>query len=180
MSEDTRDQPLVSDRSPSLARARAEREHPSPTADADEIAVLNRLVEAEVQAAAVCREAQSALQRVGAPRASDALAEVQDGHGHNRSKLTAVIAALGASAPEADECGPVLAQSPEDMGYLGDEAAVIAAVTRTEDELLSRYREAEGRAAMPAQAQAPLREMSEALTAKLGQLKRVTSGDGRI
>ena len=73
MSRDDRDHPLISERSPSYARARHEHAHPAPTADPEEIAVLNRLVEAEDHAAAVCL---AAVQALGTAQGAAAQAEI--------------------------------------------------------------------------------------------------------
>jgi hypothetical protein len=157
MSRDERDHPLISERSPSHARARHEHAHPSPTADPEEIAVLNRLVEAEHQAAAVCAAAAQAL---GAALDARAQAEIvadvgalHEGHVH---ALARVIAELGAAAPQPGQRERVLGRDPADIPYLQDAAAILQAVDATEDELGARFADALARPGMPAAAQALL------------------------
>lgn len=169
--DDEQDRPLISERSPSYARARHEHAHPSPTTDPDEIAVLNRLVEAEHQAAAVCT---AAAQVLGVTLAAHAQAEVMadlaahhEGHVH---ALERVIAELGAAAPRPVQRECVLARDPADIHYLQDAAAIAAAVAATEDELCARYADALARPAMPAAARALLARQDEAQRAQRAHL----------
>jgi hypothetical protein len=161
--DDERDHPLISERSPSYMRARHEHAHPSPTTDPEEIAVLNRLVEAEDHAAAVC---SAAAQVLGVTLRAHAQAEVMadlaahhEGHAH---ALTGAIAELGAAAPRPGQRERVLTRDPADIHYLQDAAAILAAVDATEDELGARYADALARPAMPASARTLLVRQDEA------------------
>ena len=175
MSRDERDHPLISERSPSYTRARHEHAHPSPTADPEEIAVLNRLVEAEDQAAAVCAAAAQALgQAPGAARGAAAPAEIVADlgalHEGQVDALTRVIGELGAAAPRPGQRERVLGRDPADIHYLQDAAAILQAVDATEDELGARYADARARPGMPAAARAVLARHDEAQREHRAQL----------
>jgi hypothetical protein len=171
MSRDERDHPLISERSPSYARARHEHAHPTPTADPEEIAVLNRLVEAEDHAAAVCAAASNALGSAlgqapgaapGARVQAEIVAELGALHEGQVHALARVIAELGAAAPQPGQRERVLGRDPADIHYLQDAAAILQAVDATEDELYARYADALARPGMPAAAQAVLARHGEA------------------
>ncbi len=86
--------PLVTPRSPSYERARQEHEHPSPPGDAQVIAVLSRLIEAQVGVAQ-------------ALRAADAEDEATQHEGRARA-LGQMIEALGGSPPRPGELRSIL------------------------------------------------------------------------
>src|SRR5688572_11294883 len=99
------DPPLVSDRSPSNARAQREHEQPSPTGDPQVVALLAQLVEAEENARRACAtvaerlEDESVADRVRADAAT---------HQARRAALGELIEGLGGSAPRADEVRQLL------------------------------------------------------------------------
>jgi hypothetical protein len=181
MREDEQDRPLISERSPSYARARHEREHPAATADPDEIAVLNRLVEAEAHAAAICAAAVEVLsESLGAPDRAEIVADLCALHEEHVHGLGDTIAELGASAPRPDERERVLSRDPADIHYLQDTAEVLAAVSTSEDELAARYRDALARAQMPATAQTVLARHRDANEAQHAELRALMRGETRF
>lgn len=159
--DEQEDHPLISERSPSYARARQEWAHPSPATDPEQIAVLNRLVEAAHQAGEVCTAAARALGAgpgtapgavAGAHTAGEIMIEMGAHHEAQVNALANAIAELGAAAPRPEQREHVLARDPADIEYMQDPAAILAAVAATEDELCARYAEALARPGMPAPA----------------------------
>lgn len=181
MSEDEQDRPLISDRSPSYARARNERENPSATADPEEIAVLNRLVEAEAHAAAICAAAVEVLsESLGAADRAETVADLCALHEEHVHGLGDTIAELGASAPRDGERERVLSRDPADIHYIQDATEVLAAVSTAEDELAARYRDALARAGMPGPAQSVLARQRDANEAEHAQLRALMRGETRF
>ena len=181
MSDDEQDRPLISDRSPSYTRARNERENPSPTVDPDEIAVLNRLVEAEDHAAAICAAAVEVLaESLGAADRAETVADVCALHEEHVHGLGDAIVELGASAPRPDERERVLSRDPADIHYIQDVAEVLAAVSASEDELAARYRDALARSQMPETAQGVLARQRDANEAQHAELRKLMSGETRL
>lgn len=181
MSDDEQDRPLISDRSPSYARARNERENPSSTVDPDEIAVLNRLVEAEDHAAAICAAAVEVLaESLNAGDRAETVADLCALHEEHVHDLSDVIAELGASAPRPGERERVLGRDPADIHYIQDATEVLAAVSTSEDELAARYRDALARAGMPEAAQSVLARHRDASEAQHAQLRGLMSGQTRF
>ncbi|HWN69949.1 MAG TPA: hypothetical protein VNM90_20040 [Haliangium sp.] len=181
MSRDEQDHPLISERSPSYARARHEHAHPSPSADPDEIAVLNRLVEAEDHAATVCAAAAQALgAALGARAQAEVLADLGAHHETHVHALASAIAELGAAAPRPGQRERVLTRDPADIHYLQDAAAILAAVDATEDELGARYADALARPGMPSAARAVLARHDEAQHAARAHLTALMRDDTRF
>jgi hypothetical protein len=181
MHRDEQDPPLISERSPSYARARDERAHPAPTADPQEIAVLNRLVEAADHAAAVCAAAAEVLAESLAARAqAEVVADLCALHAQQLDELASVIEDLGASAPRPGERERVLTRDPADIHYLQDPAAVLAAVDATADELGARYGEALARPAMPAPARDLLARHRDEQRAQRAHLTALIRGEVRL
>lgn len=173
--------PLVTERSPSLARAQHEHGHPSPAADPDEIAALNRLVEAEQHAADVCAAAADALARL--PDASAAAGIATDLRALHQAHLRAleeVITELGASAPRPGERERVLARDPGDIAYLPGAADVLGAALATEDELAAMYERALARPAMPATARELLSRHRDTVAAQRARLTALTNSSARF
>ncbi|WP_428266456.1 hypothetical protein [Haliangium sp.] len=147
MSTDDDDPPLVSERSPSLARARHEYAHPAPTAAPAMIAALTRLLEAEHDAASLCAVAASLL-AAAAPAGDPAgvtgdpagvIADLAEAHQARCDALARTLAQLGAAAPRPEQYSRVLARDPDDLRYGRSAAELIAAAAATEDELTSFY-----------------------------------------
>lgn len=181
MSRDERDHPLISERSPSYVRARQEHAHPAPTADPEEIAVLNRLVEAGDHAAAVCAAAAQALgAALGAHAQAEVLADLCAHHETQVHELTGAIAELGAAAPRPGQRERVLTRDPADIHYLQDAAAILAAVDATEDELGARHADALARPGMPAPARAVLARHGEAQREQRARLTALMRDDTRF
>jgi redox-sensitive bicupin YhaK (pirin superfamily) len=179
--DDERDHPLISERSPSYARARHEHEHPSPTTDAEEIAVLNRLVEAEDHAAAICTAAAQVLGvTLRAHAQAEVMADLAAHHESHVHALTGVIAELGAAAPRPGQRERVLGRDPADIHYLQDAAAILAAVDGTEDELGAQYAGALARPAMPASARVLLARHHEAQHAQRAHLTATMRDSARF
>lgn len=124
------DRPLISPRSPSYERARHEREHPAPPGEAQVIAVLGRLVEAEIDAA-------RALQAAGGESAAQAAA-----HEGRAGRLGKMIEELGGSPPRPEECRAILAHGADEVGRAASEADRGQALRAMEDELADEYRHA--------------------------------------
>ena len=179
--DDERDHPLISERSPSYARARHEQTHPSPVPDPEEIAVLNRLVEAEDHAAAICTAAAQALgAALGAHARAEAMADLCAHHEGRVNALADVIAELGAAAPQPGKRERVLTRDPDDISYLQDAAAILAAVDASEAELGARYTDALARPAMPAPARVVLARHDQSQRAERARLTALMDGQTRF
>lgn len=140
--------PLVSNRSPSIERARREHAHPSPTADPDLIARLNRLVEAEHNAAAMVA---TAVDLARDPALADELAAMAAVHQEHARTLADVVSALGGAAPRPDQSAQVLSRSPGDLAYVQSDAELLAMLAATTDELIARYDDDVSHPALPAE-----------------------------
>ena len=129
--------PLISDRSPSYERARAERANPSPTADPIVVATLARLFELEEEAA------QAYLAAAEASASDEALALQLQGsaeaHAQARTALGERLEALGAAPPREGECRPLLAHGAEAVKRAPDAAARAAELRALEHELSAAH-----------------------------------------
>jgi uncharacterized protein (TIGR02284 family) len=103
MAPDDKDPPLVSPRSPSYERAREELANPSPPGEAQVVAMLNGLVEAEHEAERACREAAHAAKDRGL--AIGLRLHIAE-HAGRAQALSEMVTALGGSPPRADEVQP--------------------------------------------------------------------------
>jgi hypothetical protein len=120
------DRPLITPRSPSYERAREEEKHPSPPGDAQVIAVLGRLVEAEHEATRAWTDegAKEELRRQGA----------------RLSRLSEMITRLGGSPPRPEE-GRSLLAAGKTAGALAEEyrrAQADAALSPEQREALAK------------------------------------------
>jgi hypothetical protein len=111
---DNDDLPLVSARSPSYERSREELRHPSPAGEAEVVALLSQLSEAEENAGRTCRSVASYL--TDAERAKAVLLQA-DGHDAHRASLGQLISALGGSAPTPAECREILSATLDAARY---------------------------------------------------------------
>lgn len=168
--------PLVSDRSPTFGSARWEHMHPSPTADPDMIASLNRLVEAEYHAVTIYT---AALGVVRAPNLAHELELLNASHDTHRRALAHLVSTLGGAAPRPDECEPVLSRSPDDLRYLPDDAAVIGVLVAVEEEMIERYEDALSGPSLPAPLEGLARHLSEARRMRT-RLVELARGDMRL
>ncbi|MFM2418518.1 MAG: hypothetical protein RL385_3241 [Pseudomonadota bacterium] len=111
---DDKDLPLVSARSPSYERSREELRHPSPAGQAEVVALLSQLSEAEENAGRVCRSVAAYL--TDAKRVKEVLS-LADGHDTHRASLGQLVGALGGSAPTAAECREILSATLDAARY---------------------------------------------------------------
>lgn len=168
--------PLVSDRSPTFGSARWEHMHPSPTADPDMIASLNRLFEAEHHAVTIYA---AALGVVRAPNLVHEIELLNASHDTHRRALAHLVSTLGGAAPRPDECEPVLSRSPDDLRYLPDDAAVLGVLVAVEDEMIERYDSALSRTSLPAPLEGLARHLSEERRMRT-RLVELARGDMRL
>lgn len=140
--------PLISNRSPSVERARREHEHPSPTTDPELIARLNRLVEAEHDAAGMVNAAMDIARD---PALADELVAMAALHQEHARTLADVVSALGGAAPRADQSTQVLSRSPGDLAYVQSDIELLAMLAATADELIARYDDAVSHPSLPSE-----------------------------
>lgn len=132
---------LISARSPSVARAQEEFDHPSPTGDPQVVALLARLSEAEENAGRACSKA---AERLVDP---SLVAQVQGEnamHQAHRASLGAQIEALGGSPPTTGECRQILTQGADAVDGAESEPAAMEALRVMRGELSAAYSEAIG------------------------------------
>src|SRR5690606_28192364 len=100
-----------------------------------------------------------------------------EAHLHERC---GAIAELGAAAPGPGQRERVLTRDPEDMHYLQDTAAVLAAVDAAQDELDARQADALARPDLPAPAQELLARHREARREHRVRLAALMGDDTRF
>ena len=125
--------PLVTGRSPSYERARAERAHPSPTADPTVVAALARLFELE-------EEARAAYALAAEASASDEalatkLQASADSHAQKRATLGQQIEELGGAPPRLEECRRLLTHGADAVARAAGSATLRDELRALEDEL---------------------------------------------
>jgi hypothetical protein len=129
--------PLVTGRSPSYERARAERAHPSPTTDPAVIAALARLFELEEEA----RQAYALAAEASAsdPALAKQLQASADGHGEKRAALGQRIEELGGAPPRLEECRRLLGHGADAVARSAGSAALRDELRALEDELRTAH-----------------------------------------
>lgn len=131
--------PFVTNQSPSNARGRAEYTHPTPSGDAQVVAIYARLSEAEENARSVCATVADLLaDRARAEQVLDEAAE----HQSHRDALGELIHALGGSAPRAEECRKILLHGPESVARGSSDLESLAVLALTRAELRAEYDQA--------------------------------------
>ncbi|MFM2421139.1 MAG: hypothetical protein RL385_5862 [Pseudomonadota bacterium] len=128
---DNKDLPLVSARSPSCERSREALRHPSPAGEAEVVALLSQLSEAEENASRTCRSVAAYLTDAKRVKAVLSLA---DGHDELRASLGQRISALGGSAPTSAECREILGATLDAARYarLPEDAEVVLGTLQKE------------------------------------------------
>jgi hypothetical protein len=136
MAGDDRYPPFMTDRSPSVERARREYEHPSPTGDPSLVAALAEVSEAEQNAV----QAFSAVAaRLSDPSLADQVRAEAEAHAAHRDALGEQITALGGSPPRPDECRDILTRGLEAVDAAGTDAAAMQALATMRAELRALY-----------------------------------------
>lgn len=107
--------PLMTDRSPSTARARREHEHPTEDAEAQSVARLNQLCEVEIAAA---RAYRAAAKNASDPSVAASLQSQADAHDARGQSVGALVTAAGGSPPREDEVRLTLGS--DDFSKLSD------------------------------------------------------------
>jgi hypothetical protein len=139
MADDKHLPPLISPRSPSYERARRELKNPSPSGDADMIALLNQLVEAEQDASRASLAASQALHDAAlARRVGEAAAE----HQARIHALGELVAALGGSPPRPEESREILTHGADEVTRATSDEAILSTLRAMRDELVALYTQA--------------------------------------
>jgi hypothetical protein len=131
--------PLVTGRSPSYERARAERAHPSPTADPAIVAALARRFELE-------EEARQAYVLAAEASASDeALVAKLEASAHHhtleRAALGKRLEELGGAPPRLEECRYLLTHGADAVARAAGSPAMQGELRALEDELHAAHAE---------------------------------------
>jgi hypothetical protein len=124
--------PLVSDRSPSNARAQEERKNPSPTGDPGQVAALAERYERQENARRAYAAAASRFADPGKAKQAEADAAR---HAASRDQLGEQIVALGGAAPQGDEVRQLLRSGAKDVERAGDDAAIAAVLAQVAGEI---------------------------------------------
>jgi uncharacterized protein (TIGR02284 family) len=133
------DAPLVSPRSPSLARAWRELRHPSPTGDPIAVGLLNELVEVEHDARSAC---VAAAHQLAAPELVDRVRAAAGVHAERLTALGTLVEHLGGSPPTAAECRSLLVHGASEIQRASSDAAVTAELNAMYAELEHAYAKA--------------------------------------
>jgi len=152
--------PFVTTRSPSYERAQHEGLHPSAVRDAQVVAVLCELADAEQNAKQVCARIAELL--------SDATlaAQVRQGIAAHDARLLALqgmIEAAEGAAPRPSEAHQVLLHGPESVVCGPSDRATLQALARMRDELGAAYATAVGTAELDDAQRATLVEFAAAV-----------------
>jgi hypothetical protein len=124
--------PLISPRSPSYERARRELAHPSPAGDADVIAVLGQLVEAEHGASRAC---QAAAQATRDPALAARIAAAAAEHQARLAALGELVTGLGGSPPRPEESREILTHGADEVSRATSDEGIVAALRAMREEL---------------------------------------------
>lgn len=131
--------PFISSRSPSYERAREEFLHPSPPGDADIVALLARLSEAEENASQTC---SMAAEMITDEKLATEVREDAAAHQARRAALAELIEALGGSAPRPDECREILVNASHALARARTDLSAMEAMKVMREELSAVYGEA--------------------------------------
>ena len=134
MSSTDEPNPLISSRSPSYARARAEVQSPSPAPDA---VLVGLMISAAHSEADVARDYGAAQSHTNAPEGLAGLATM---HQDRAARLRKALSELGGDAgPEADLSASAVQVELADSNYDLGRAAMHALMTQTEAALSGLY-----------------------------------------
>lgn len=151
---------FVTNRSPSFERAQAEHEHPTPSGDAQAVAVLARLFEAE-------DEARRACVRVATMMEDESLAEdVRNSateHAARSLTLGDAIRALGGAVPRPEEGRGTLMHGPDSMLRGASDRETLQALAPMRDELVAAYENALGTQELDDQQRAALAQLASTI-----------------
>ena len=131
--------PLISPRSPSYERAWREFPQPSDEANAELVALVARLSEAEQNAGSLCA---SMAARLDDDELAEVLRDRSDLHQARRQALGKLIERFGGSPPTDAECRTILTRTSDAADPADSTADVERALEILRDELGGEYRAA--------------------------------------
>ena len=169
--------PFITGRSPSVERARHEREHPSPTTDPEIIARLNILVEAEHNAAGMLTAAVDVARD---PALADELTVMSALHQEHAQTLAEVVSSLGGAAPAPAQVTQVLSRSPGDLAYVQSDTELLAILAATEDEMVARHDDTSMHPSLPSESAQILSQLGSETRRMRLRIGMRTHGEGRL